>query len=596
MPYSQLTNLDYLEIKENLKTYLRTQSDFTDYDFEGSALSHILDVLAYNTYYTAFNTNLVANEFFIDSATLRDNVVRIAKQLGYRPRSKVSPKAVLDFTTTVTSQVKPSSLTLQKGTGFITNYDNVLYNYVVVEDVTVPVNNGVGNFNNIEVYEGTLVREFFTYDESQPNRIILSNPQLDTSTIRVNVFDDENTTSKRPYLLAENILDVNGQSNVFFVEEVDDEKYEIIFGDGTFGTKLSTGNYIEITYLITAGPESNGVKTFRFNGVMFDSNGAQYPNTTVVTNVTESFGGANIESINDIKFIAPKYFATQDRAVTAEDFKPIISKIYPNVSDIISYGGEDEVPPEYGVVKLVIKPKVGAIIGNSVKQELERQLKEYMVGSVRPVILDPSILYIELKSNIYYSSVLTTLRSQDIATAVIDSIVEYVQLSDTEKFGGKFRYSKINGVIDGTDEAIQSNETEIILRKDFVPLLNTTSYYEICYQNEFDKNCDGATVQSTGFVVSEYPNFTVYVKDIDGRMVLYRIGVDGNEIILDNNAGEVDYLEGEIKLYNLTIIKGSFIDNKIEIRTVPYKKDIFAFREQYLELDIAKSNFVAIAE
>jgi len=596
VPYSQLTNLDYLEIKENLKTYLRTQSDFTDYDFEGSALSHILDVLAYNTYYTAFNTNLVANEFFIDSATLRDNVVRIAKQLGYRPRSKVSPKAILDFTTTVTSQIKPSSLTLQKGTGFITNYDNVLYNYVVVEDVTVPVNSGVANFNNIEVYEGTLVREFFTYDETQPNRIILSNPQLDTSTIRVNVFDNENTTSKRPYLIADNILDVNGQSNVFFVEEVDDEKYEIIFGDGTFGTKLSTGNYLEITYLITAGPESNGVKTFRFNGVMFDTNGAQYPNTTVVTNVTESFGGADIESINDIKFIAPKYFATQDRAVTSEDFKPIISKIYPNVSDIISYGGEDEVPPEYGVVKLVIKPKVGAIIGNSVKQELERQLKEYMVGSVRPVILDPSILYVELKSNIYYSSVLTTLASQDIATAVIESIVEYVKLSDTEKFGGKFRYSKINGVIDGTDEAIQSNETEIILRKDFVPLLNTTSYYEICYQNEFDKNCDGATVQSTGFVVSEYPNFTVYVKDIDGRMVLYRIGVDGTEIILDNNAGEVNYLEGEIKLYNLTIIKGSFIDNKIEIRTVPYKKDIFAFREQYLELDIAKSNFVAIAE
>ena len=596
MPYSQLTNLDYLQIKENLKTYLRTQSDFTDYDFEGSALSHILDVLAYNTYYTAFNTNMVANEFFIDSATVRDNVVRIAKQLGYRPRSKVAPKSVVDFTATVTSINKPSTYTLQKGTGFITNFDNVLYNYVVIEDVTVPVNAGVASFTNVEIFEGSLVTEFFTFDESTLNKFILSNPQIDTSSVRVNVFENENTTSKTPFFAAENILDVNASSSVFFIEEIDDEKYEITFGDGTFGQKLSTGNYIEISYIVTAGPESNGVTSFRFNGVLLDANNAKYPTTVNVDRITESYGGADIESINDIKYIAPKYFSTQNRAVTTEDFEAIISKIYPNVSDIIVYGGEDEEPPEYGVVKLVIKPKVGKIIGNSVKKSIESDLKEYMVASVRPKIIDPSILFIEIKSVIYFSRVKTVLTASDIVTDVVESIQEYIKLSDTEKFGGKFRYSKLNGVIDGTDEAIESNETEITLRKDFVPLLNTTSYYEICYQNKFDESCDGATVQSTGFIVSEYPNFTVYVKDIDGRMVLYRIGGDGNDIILDNNAGEVNYETGEIKLYNLTIIKGSYGDNTIEMRTVPYKKDIFAFREQYLSIDLEKSNFTAIPE
>ena len=596
MPYSQLTNLDYLQIKENLKTYLRTQSDFTDYDFEGSALSHILDVLSYNTYYTAFNTNMVANEFFIDSATLRDNVVRIAKQLGYRPRSKVAPRSVVDFTATVTSLNKPSTYTLQKGTGFVTNFDNVLYNYVVIDDVTAPVNNGVASFANIEIFEGSLVTEYFTFDESTVNKFILSNPQIDTSSIRINVFETVNTTSKNPFTAAENILDVNGTSAVFFVEEIDDEKYEIIFGDGKFGQKLQTGNYIEVSYLVTAGSESNGVTSFRFNGVLLDAAGQKYPTTVTVDNVTESYGGAEIETIGDIKFIAPKYFSTQNRAVTSEDFEAIVSKVYPNVSDIIVYGGEDEEPPEYGVVKLVIKPKVGKIIGNSVKKLIENDLKEYMVASVRPKIVDPSILFIEIKSTIFYSTVKTVLNASDIVTNVINSITDYIKLSDTEKFGGKFRYSKLNGVIDGTDESIESNETEITLRKDFIPLLNTRSYYEVCYQNEFDESCDGPTVFSTGFIVSEYPNFTVYVKDIDGRMVLYRIGGQGDDIILDNNAGEVDYKRGEIKLYNLTIIKGSYSDNTIEIRTIPYKSDIFAFREQYLSIDLEKSDFTAVPE
>jgi len=596
VPYSQIANLDYLEIKENLKTYLRSQAEFTDYDFEGSALSHILDVLSYNTYYTAFNTNLIANEFFIDSATLRDNVIRIAKQLGYRPRSRVAPKSVVSFSADITSPNPPSSYTLQKGSGFVTNFDDKLYSYIVVDDVTAPVNNGTANFSDVSIFEGTLVTQYFTFDETGINRFILSNLGIDVSSIRVNVFENQSSSAKTPFQAADNILDINGSSAVYFVEEIDDENYELIFGDGTFGSKLNTGNYIEVSYLITAGPESNGVSSFRFNGVLLDSDNNSYSTDVTISSTSTSFGGGNIESINSIKFNAPRYFATQDRAVTAEDFKPIIAKIYPNVSDIISYGGEDEDPPEYGVVKLVIKPKVGAKVPDSTKKIIEDELKQYMVASVRPKILDPSILYIEITSKIFFESTKTTLTSSDIVTRVISSIEDYIKLSDTEKFGGKFRYSKLNGVIDNTDDSISSNDTELVMRKDFIPLLNTETYYEICYQNKFDKNCDGNTVYSTGFIVSQYPNFTVYVKDVDGRMVLYRIGPDGNDITLDNNAGEVDYDKGEIKLYNLTIIKGSFNNNKIELRTVPYKKDIFAFREQYLDIDIQKSTFIAEVE
>lgn len=596
MPYSQIANLDYLEIKENLKTYLRSQTDFSDYDFEGSALSHMLDILSYNTYYTAFNTNLIANEFFIDSATLRDNVVRIAKQLGYRPRSRVAPKAVVDFTATVTSANKPSSYTLQKGSGFVTNFDNTLYNYIVIDDVTFPAINGVSNFTNVELYEGTLIKQYFTYDETQPNRFILSNPLLDASSVRVTVFANQGSTAKTIFNAADNILDITRTSAVYFIEEIEDQQYEISFGDGTFGLKLETGNYIEISYLITSGPETNGVKSLRFNGILLDSNNQKYPTTVVVDNVVESYGGADIEPINEIKFIAPRYFATQNRAVTAEDFKPIIAKIYPNVSDIISYGGEDEVPPEYGVVKLVIKPKVGAKIGSGVKRLIERELKEYMVASVRPIIVDPSILYIEIQSKIFYNRVKTTLTANDISTGVINAISDYITLSGTEKFGGKFRYSKLNSVIDSSDDSIQSNETSLTMRKDFYPQLNSKSYYEICYQNPFDKDCDGPTVYSTGFIVSEYPRFTVYLKDIDGKMVLYRIGEDQNDIILNNNIGTVDYVKGEVQIFDMTVIKGSFDDNKIELRVVPIKRDIFAFREQYLDVDIENSTFIAQAE
>lgn len=600
MPYTQVSNLDYIQIKTALKEYLRSQSDFTDFDFEGSVWSTILDVLAYNTYYTAFNTNLVVNELFLDSATLRDNVVAIAKQLGYTPKSITSPVAYVSFDVEFTNSA-PDVAILKAGTGFVTIYDSSLYQYIAIEDHSTPVVNNVASFFNIPVYEGSLVTNSYTVNNSlKSQRFIIDNTSVDTSSIRIKVFESQNSTSFQYYDRVDNILDLNAESQAYFVNEIEDEKYEIYFGDGVIGKKLETGQYIEISYLITNGPDTNGAYNFTFNGVIVDNYGVTYPlEATINTSQTvKSSGGEAIESIDKIKFNAPKFFGTQNRAVTATDYGAIVRKIYPAIADIITFGGENADPPEYGKVKIVVKPSNTNLLSSFTKQEIIRQLKEYMVASVTPEIIDPSILYVELDSKIYYNRTKTTATSAEIQNKVISAVESYIEQSDTEKFNGRFRYSKFIGVIDDAERAINSNSTVVTMRKDFYPEINSTFYYEICYQNQFDKDCEGATVKSTGFVVSEYPEYTVYLEDdSNGRMVLYRIdSFTGLKIILNESIGTVDYVKGEIKLYNVTIIKGSYQDNKIELRVKPFNNDINALREVYLDVDINKSKFTAYPE
>jgi len=599
MPYTQVSNLDFNDIKVALKDYLKTQSDFTGYDFEGSVWNTLLDVLAYNTYYTAFNTNMVVNELFLDSATLRDNVVAIAKQLGYTPKSAIAPEARVNFQINFTGTI-PTTITLKKGTGFTTIYDGDLYEYVTVDNITAPVVAGVANFTNVPIYEGTIVTNSYTINTSlKSQRFIIQNVGLDVSSIRVKVFDTVSSTAYKTFEYSNNILDVNSQSLVFFVEEIEDENYEIFFGDGVIGKKLLNGNFVEVTYLLTNGSATNGSRQFTFAGVLQDIDGlTNYPFTvTNVTTASIASGGEEVESISKIKFNAPKYFGTQDRAVTAQDYAAIVRNIYPSISDIITYGGENEVPPEYGKVKIVIKPKNTASLSVLTKRDLTEKLKSYMVGSVIPEIVDPSILYLELISDISFSKSRTTLSAAEIKKKVIQTIEKYLAQSEVEKFNGKFRLSKIIGTIDNTDQSINSNNTKVIMRKDFYPALNSTFYYELCYQNEFDYDCDSPAVQSTGFVVSEYPNFTCYVEDMDGVIVLYRLdSLTGEKIVLNDSLGKVDYIKGEVMMYNLTIIKGSFDDNRIELRVRPKNGDINVLREAYIDVDIAQSKFTVYPE
>ena len=598
MPYTQVSNLDFNQIKASLKEYMRAQSDFTDYDFEGSTLSVLLDTLAYNTYYTAFNTNMVVNELFIDSATLRDNVVALAKQLGYRPKSATSPTAYISFTVTYTNATTDTELLLKKGTGFTATYDNNVYNYVVLDDVKAQVANGVATFTDVAVNEGTqLTNTFVINSASKSQRFILDNKNIDTNTIRVKVFPTGGSFNE-PYLVADNILGVDGTSKVFFLDEVEDERYEILMGDGVLGKKLENNARIEVSYLITSGPESNGVRTFVFSGVLENPNNVSPSSFSVTINSTvAAAGGEEIESTAKIKYTAPKAYGTQERAVTADDYEAIVRKVYPATSDIIIFGGKDQEPPQYGKVFIVLKPTDASYLTSLTKNKIVADLKKYVVASVEPQIVDPSILYVEMNSKIYYNSLITDQTPTQIRDKVIGSIQSYIDTSDTEKFNGKFRYSKFVGVIDDADKSINSNLTSLTMRKDFYPSLNSTFYYEVCFQNSFDEDCDDPVLSSTAFRVTEYPNFDVYVEDRSGKIVLYRLDtVTGEKVVLDNDIGDIDYVRGELKMYNLTIIKGSFFDNRISVRVKPLSNDIKAMREVYLDVDVANSSFTAYKE
>ena len=599
MPYTQLNNLDFADIKVTLKEYMRAQTDFTDYDFEGSAISQILDVLAYNTYYTAFNTNMVVNELFLDSATLRDNVVSLAKQLGYTPKSITAPKASVSMALTF-SGTAPAEVSIKAGRGFVTNYDGSLYRYVLKEDMKVSVANSVATFTDIPIYEGSQVVNRTVVNTNASQRFIIDNSGVDINTLNVRVFQSANSSIFKDYKSANNILDIGASDEVYFVSEIEDEKYEIFFGDGVLGKKLENNNLIEMSYIITNGTATNGAKSFVFNGLMEDENGASITlpfSISSISTTSIASGGADIETIDKIKYNAPKFYGSQNRAVTGNDYKAIVRNLYPATSDVIVFGGEDQVPPAYGKVFLSVKPTESASLSSFTKNELTTELKKYTVASIRPEFVDPSILYLELTSNIYYTGTKTQSLPAEIATKASTAIVEYLKTSQTEKFNGKFRYSKFIGVIDNSDVSINSNDTTVMMRKDFIAQINASSYYEICYQNAFYVDCNNPVVSSTGFTVFEFPTYTSYLEDRNGKIVLYRLDpVSGDKILLDDSVGTIDYVKGEIEMTNFTILKGTFSDNRIELRVKPANKDIEVKREMYLDVDVSKSKFVAYKE
>ena len=601
MPYTQLNSLDFTDIKSTLREYLRAESDFTDYDFEGSTLSQLLDVLAYNTYYTAFNTNMVVNELFLDSASLRDNVVSLAKQLGYSPKSVTASKANISFNVSIPNNA-PEFVILKEGTGFLTNYDETTYQFVATKDFRAEVANNVAVFTNIELVEGNLVTTNTTFQSGiKGQRFRIENSGADMNTLTVRVFQSANSSIFEEFRVADNILDPSVDENapVFFVNEIEDENYEIVFGDGVLGKKLDNGNVVQMSYVVTHGKEVNGAKTFTFGGVLSDG----ITTLTIpyqvqsISTVEKAYGGEDIESVAKIKYLAPKFFSSQNRAVTSSDYEVIVRNVYPAISDIIVFGGEEQVPPDYGKVFVSIKPSDASLLSAYTKGTIAKDLKKYSVGSVRPVLIDPSILYVEMDSSIYFDGTKTELLPQQVASNAAQAITEYLKTSQTEKFNGKFRYSKFISVIDDSDRAIRSNLTSITLRKDFYAQLNSTTFYEVCYQNAFDVDCDNPVVSSTGFITLEYPNYTTYLEDRSGKIVLYRLdSVSGDKIVLNDSLGDIDYVHGEIKLYDLTIIQGSFSDNRIELRVKPASNDVTVLREVYLDVDVAKSKFTATKE
>ena len=601
MPFTQFTNLDFDQIKTQIKDYLRANSNFTDFDFEGSNFSVLIDTLAYNTYINAFNANLVVNESFLDGATVRENVVSLARNIGYVPRSRTAAKASVYFDVPVDPSF--SVLTLQAGLTCIGVSDNSSYRFSLPEDVTTIVKNGVASFGTSdipkEIYQGSLLSRQFLVNTSQDQRFILDNPNIDTSTIRCYVKPNGGTGLGREFKLIDNILNLNKNSEVFLVQEVQDEKYELLFGDGYFGKKLENGEIVTVRYLVTDGENGNGPSRFDFQGTFVDASGnSVIPSGSITVNtVQKAQNGGEIEDVSSIKYFAPRLYSAQYRAVTARDYEAIISEIYPNTESVAVVGGEELSPPKFGSVQISIKPKNGTYVSDFDKQNILNRLKQYSIAGINQKIVDLKILYVELDSTVYYDTTKAS-NPDDLKTNILDALTSYSKNVDMNRFGGRFKYSKVLQLIDRVDNSITSNITKIIIRRDLQALTNQFAQYELCFGNRFNAKPNGFNIKSTKFKVAgetedvfivDTPNTTTSSVATTGVLSLVKVDSEGNKIVVAKEAGTVDYVKGEILLNTINITSTSRPNDIIEIQAYPDSNDVVGLKDLYLSLDISSS-------
>ena len=597
MPFTKYTNLDFDQIKTSIKDYLRANSTFTDFDFEGSNFSVLIDTLAYNTYITAFNSNMVVNESFLDSATLRENVVSLAGNIGYVPRSRTASTAQISFN--VTTSINTPTLTLKAGIVCVGSTNDTTYTFAIPEDITANVVSGTASFSNVNVNQGIFLTKQFQYDGSLDQRFVLNNSFVDTSTLKVYIKKTEQSGLGVEYFLSENIFDVDKNSRIFFINEIQDEKYELRFGDGLIGKKLgdavgSDGTIITANYIITDGRDGNGASSFSFSGTLEDaSNNIIDPGTVTITTNQSSINGGDIEPVDSIKYYAPRLYSSQYRAVTSRDYETIIKKIYPDTESVSVVGGEEMDPPQFGTVQISIKPKNGTFVSDFNKTQILSKLKQFTVSGINQKITDLKILYVELNSSVYYNY--SQVSSADtLKTSVTNSLQKYSESLDLNKFGGRVRYSKLQQVIDNTDTAITSNITRIIIRRDLKPVLNKFAQYELCYGNQFHVNAKGFNIKSTGFKISGETD-TVYITDIpnsdlkSGNLSIVKEVSDDETRVIVKSAGTVDYVKGEIILGTINITSTSLSNGLIEIQAFPESNDVVGLRDLYVSLNISKS-------
>jgi len=612
MPFTQFTNLDFDQIKTQIKDYLRANSNFTDFDFEGSNFSVLIDTLAYNTYITAFNSNMIVNESFLDSATIRENVVSLARTIGYVPRSKTAAKAAI--TLRVPTTTASSFLTLQAGLVCVGSFDNTSYRFSLSEDVTAAVSGGIATFGSsvtpINVYQGSLLSKEFTVNTAQDQRFILDNPNIDTSTMVVYVKGINDTGLGREYTKVDNILRLSKTSEIYLIQEVQDERYEILFGDGFFGKKLENNSVITVKYIITDGQTGNGATSFDFQGNFVDSSNVRVtPSGTVTVNtIQKASNGGEIESLSSIKYFAPRLYSAQYRAVTSRDYEAIIQSIYPNTESVSVVGGEELTPPKFGTVQISIKPKNGTFVSDFDKQNILSKLKQYSIAGINQKIIDLKILYVEIDSSVYYNSSqvsdVNTLKS-----SVISFLTQYASSLDVNKFGGRFKYSKVVQIIDRVNSSITSNISKVKIRRDMKVLINQFAQYELCFGNRFHINPEGFNIKSTGFKIAgsddivyftDVPNTTVeigpsgkLILKLDGSqkgdLAVIKMSNTGNKTVVIKSAGVVDYKEGEVIVNTLNITSTVAPNNIIEIQAFPESNDVVGLKDLYLSFDISKS-------
>jgi len=593
MAFGQYVNLDFADIQQSIRDYLRANTNFTDYDFEGSNLSIIIDALAYNTYITAYNTNMAANECFLDSATLRENVVSLARNIGYVPRSRRAARARITFN--VSGLTETSTLTLNAGIvcNGVGNNSNFIFS--IPESITVPVTNGFARFNNIEIYEGTYIAQSFTEDTSLFNqRYILDNSFIDTSTIKVQVRPSQSSTASVTYKQIDNIIGITSTSNSYLLQEIEDERYELIFGDNVIGKKLSNNNFIIVSYITSSGRDGNDASEFSFVGNITnqDGNSIDAADVSLIETLEKSRDGDEIESISSIKYYAPRIYSSQYRAVTSSDYESVLGYIYPNVESVTAFGGEEMSPPRFGKVFISVKPRNGDFLSDETKRELVQKLKSYAVAGIVPEFIDLKYLFVEINTTPYYNPNLNDT-PQVLKSGISNALTQYSRSIDVNKFGGRFKYSKAVSLIDSVDSSITSNITLVTIRRNLKAVLGQFAQYEVCYGNMFHTQESAYNVVSTGFTIEGVIG-TVYLADEvinreKGRIFFFTYTEGGTPNIVKKNAGTVDYMHGEVLIDTVNITSTVVANGVVEIQAIPHSNDIVGLRDLYVKFDMTNT-------
>ena len=612
MPFTQFTSLDFEDIKAQIKDFLRSNSNFTDFDFEGSNFSVLIDTLAYNTYINSFNANLVANEAFLDSATVRENVVSLARNIGYVPRSKTSATALIklsDIDLGATTDATPKSITLRSGLVCIGNVENTTFRFSLPDNITSSrVKNINGNSfaqfdNDITIYEGTYLQRVYRVDTTIDQRYIIDSPNIDSSTLRVFVAGIGDSGLGRKYSQVDNILNLSKTSEIYLTQEVQDEKYEILFGDGLFGKKLENNQVITATYIVTEGLGGNGPSNFSFQGTFVKDDGTFFtPSDSVdITTVRNATNGSDVEDVSSIKYFAPRLYSAQYRAVTPRDYEAIISTIFPQTESVAVVGGEELDPPQFGKVQISIKPKNGTFVSDFDKTQIKNKLKSYAIAGINSEIVDLKILYVELDSYVYYNPAQIS-SDINLRSNILSALKLYADNIEINKFGGRFKYSKINQLIDRVDNGITSNITRVIIRRDLKALLNQFAQYELCFGNRFYINPAGFNIKSTGFTLTGSTSIA-YLTDIpnkdasgnlDGSMKGTISVVAKNnknqQVVLIKDAGGVDYKKGEVILNTINFGSTVSQNNIIEVQAYPESNDVVGLKDLFVSFDVSNTS------
>ena len=608
MAFTKFTNLDYDQIRQSIKDYLRANSNFSGFDFDGANFSILIDTLAYNAYINSVNANMIVNESFLDSATLRRNVVSLAGNIGYLPRSAKAARAKVKFTVETTST--SATLTLKAGLVAVGSESNSSYVFSIPNDITAVINNGVAQFGTdidpIEIYQGTFAKTSFNVDTSLDQRFIIANPNLDSSTLVVRIKDPNEVGAGKVWDQVENIIRIDAVSEVYFLAEVNQENYELLFGDNIFGKALQDKQVIESTYIITKGKEGDGPTNFTFSGSLVSDTGAVVSPSNVITVSTleSARNGGNIEPVDSIKYYAPRVYGAQYRAVTGRDYEGIVKSVYPNTESVSVVGGEELNPPQFGNVLISIKPVNGIEVSDFDKKQILDALKQYTVAGINQKIVDLKILFVEIESAVYFDITkvgdVNTLR-----TNVIKSLNSYASSIDVNKFGGRFKYSKAQKVIDDTDVAITSNITKVIVRRNLNAVLNQFAQYELCYGNGFYPIASGGSIKSSGFTISGNSS-TLYLTDTPnkdsqgnldgsgkGKISFISENINSNDssnyTTVVDDAGVVDYTKGEIQIFTTNIIGTSLPNEIIEVQAYPNSNDVIGLKDLYVVFDVSTS-------